>query len=238
MKGGGNPGKTVLRFACADLDARPLFWTEVDGRRFGYEPGVAQAVADRMGCELEWVFLQWADFSVALFDGRVDAIWCGSAITPERERRFLYSRPYAVFHESVLVRSADRIDAPADLAGRRVGAIAGSTNMALAERWPGCERVGFDGASDDVFADMIDALRAGEVDAVVDDEPAFGGVLSDPAFRLAFTVRTANRWGAAMRPDAGALKRSIDVALEALVASGELRRIWQTELPTIEYPGL
>ena len=92
-----------IRLACADLDARPLFWTEPDRNRFGFEPAMAAAVAKQLGCELEWVFLQWSDFSVALFDGRVDAIWCGSAITAEREGRFLYSRPYAVFHESVLV---------------------------------------------------------------------------------------------------------------------------------------
>ena len=41
-----------------------------------------------------------------------------------------------------------------------------------------------------------------------------------------------------MRPDAGALKQSIDTALEALLGSNELRRIWQAQLPTIEYPGL
>ena len=33
--------------------------------------------------------------------------------------------------------------------------------MALAEAWPGCERIGFDGSSDDVFAEMIAALRSG-----------------------------------------------------------------------------
>ncbi len=225
-----------LRLACADLDARPLFWTELDGRRFGYEPAVAEAVADTLELELEWTFLRWSDFAPALFEERVDAIWCGSAITPEREQQFLYSRPYAVFHESVLIRNGEPIHAPEDLAGRKVGAIAGSTNMALAEQWPGCERIGFDGTSDDVFRDMIDALRQGEIDAVVDDEPAFGGLLDNTDFELAFTVPTANRWGAAMRPDSQALKQEIDRALISLIESGQLRRIWQSQLKTIEYP--
>ncbi len=45
-----------------------------------------------------------------LADGECDGIWCGSAITPERERRFLYTRPYAVFDEAVVVRAGDSVD--------------------------------------------------------------------------------------------------------------------------------
>ena len=49
-----------------------------------------------------------------------------------------------------------------------------------------------------VFAAMIGALASGEVDAVVEDEPAFGNLLPDPRYKLAFTVNTANLCGAAM----------------------------------------
>jgi len=51
----------MLKLICADLDARPLFWTE-GKTRFGYEPEVAQAIADEMEETLDWVFLRWADF--------------------------------------------------------------------------------------------------------------------------------------------------------------------------------
>ena len=85
-------------------DARPLFWTE-DDIRFGFEPEVAQAIAIEMGEELQWVFLKWVDFSTYLLSGKADGIMCGSAITPEREKQFLYSKPYAYFNESVLIRS-------------------------------------------------------------------------------------------------------------------------------------
>ena len=228
------PGRLTL--ICADLDARPLLWTDPDGDRHGYEPAVAAAVAAELGLELHWKFLRWADFIPCLQAGEADAVWCGAAITPERERSLLFSRPYAVFNESVLVRAADPVAEPDDLRGRRVGAIAGSTNMTLAESWPGCERVGFDGSSDDVFAEMIAALRGGEVDAVVDDEPAFGGLLADPDLSLAFTVATGNRWGAAMRLDATGLKQTLDKALQTLRESGRLQAIWRDWLASIDWP--
>ena len=94
----------ALTLCCSDMAAPPLFWTEADGSRHGYEPGAAAAVAEAMGLELHWIFRQWADFARALAESECDGIWCGSAITPERERRFLYTRPYAVFDESVVVR--------------------------------------------------------------------------------------------------------------------------------------
>ena len=228
------PGKLTL--ACADLDARPLFWTDSNRRRHGYEPALADLLASRLGCELEWRFLQWADFAPALAAGEVDAIWCGAAITPERERAFLFSRPYAVFDESVLVRSGEGLRTSADLVGKRVGAIDGSTNLALAKQWPGCEPVPFDGAVDDVFADMIAALVEGRVDAVVDDEPAFGRQREDPAFEIAFTVQTANRWGAALDRDNQALKNALDTGLASLAADGSLRDCWRHWLDWIAYP--
>src|SRR3954447_12580658 len=104
------------------MAATPLFWTESGGERHGYEPAAAEAVAGALGLELRWIFRQWADFARTLADGECDGIWCGSAITPEREAGWLYTRPYAVFDEAVVVRAGDAIAAAGDLRGRRVGA--------------------------------------------------------------------------------------------------------------------
>ena len=78
----------MLKFICADLDARPLFWTEKN-KRFGFEPEIAQTIANEMGEELQWIFLKWSDFAPFLLSGEADAIMCGSAITQAREKQFL-----------------------------------------------------------------------------------------------------------------------------------------------------
>ena len=223
----------VLTLCCSDMAAPPLFWTEADGTRHGYEPDAAAAVAEASGLELRWIFRQWADFARALADGECDGIWCGSAITAERERRFLYTRPYAVFDESVVVRTGDAVGAPSDLRGRRVGAIAASTNMALAETFDGAECVPFDGVTDDVFGDMLRALQIGEVDAVVDDDVAFMGLeRTHPDLRVAFTVRTRNRWGCALRLGDDQLKQMLDDA----IAQADLPSVWRHWLPSLACP--
>ena len=224
----------MLKFICADLDARPLFWTE-DNERFGFEPEVAQAIAKEMGEELQWVFLKWADFSTYLLSGKADAIMCGSAITPEREKQFLYSKPYAYFNESVLIRSEDHYEKPKDFQGKILGAIHESTNMALAQQWKGCQYRAFDGTSDNVFKEMIDALSNGEIDGVVDDEPAFGGTIQDPKFKIAFTVETKNAWGIAMQKDNFSLKEKIDHALNKIYQNSIHQEVWNSNF-SISYP--
>lgn len=224
----------MLKFICADLDARPLFWTE-DNKRFGFEPEVAQAIAKEMGEELQWVFLKWADFSTYLLSGKADAIMCGSAITPEREKQFLYSKPYAYFNESVLIRSEDRFEKPEDFQGKTLGAIHKSTNMALAQQWKGCQYRAFDGTSDNVFKEMIDALSNGEIDGVVDDEPAFGGTIQDPKFKIAFIVETMNPWGIVMRHGNDKLQKRIDTALEKIISNSIHQNIWNKNFQ-ITYP--
>ena len=223
----------ALTLCCSDMAAPPLFWTEAGGERHGYEPAAAAAVAAALGLELRWIFRQWADFARALADGECDGIWCGSAITPERELRFAYTRPYAVFDESVVVRAGDGVAGPADLRGKRVGAIAGSTNMALAETFPGVECVPFDGVTDDVFGDMLRALEAGAVDAVVDDDVTFiGSERTWPGIRVAFTAPTRNRWGCALRRGELELKRMLDDGIE----QAGLEAVWQRWLPSLPYP--
>ena len=224
----------MLKFICADLDARPLFWTE-DNKRFGFEPEVAQAIAKELGEELQWVFLKWADFSTYLLSGKADAIMCGSAITPEREKQFLYSKPYAYFNESVLIRSEDHFEKPEDFQGKILGAIHESTNMALAQQWKGCQYRAFDGTSDNVFKEMIDALSNGEIDGVVDDEPAFGGTIQDPKYKIAFTVETKNAWGIAMQKDNFPLKEKIDRALNKIYQNSMHQEIWNNNF-NISYP--
>ena len=224
----------MLKFICADLDARPLFWTEKN-KRFGFEPEIAQTIANEMEEELQWIFLKWSDFSPFLLSGEADAIMCGSAITQAREKQFLYSKPYAYFNESVLIRSEDQFEKPEDFRNKTLGAIHESTNMALAQKWQECQYRAFDGTSDNVFKEMIDALINKEIDGVVDDEPAFGGLLTDSQFKLAFTVETMNPWGIAMKHGNENLQKNINSALEKIISNSIHQDIWDRNFK-ISYP--
>lgn len=226
-----------LRLACIDAEAPPLFsLMRPDGVRPGYEPAAAALVAAELGRPLEWACVPWNDMIPSAQRHDVDGVWCGQGITASRLEQVDFTRPYAVFDESVLVRRGSGITTAADLAGRRVGAIAGSTNMTLAQTFDGAECVPFGGQTDDVFAEMLDALRSGDVDAVVDDDVALVPLGDHPDFETAFTVRTGNRWGIAVAKDRPELLAALDGALAAVIADGRLEAAWREWMPTLEFP--
>ncbi len=231
----GVPGR--LRLACINSAAAPLFGLAgPDGARDGYEPAVGALLAGTLGLDLEWVFLPWTELLPSLDDGRSDAVLCGQGIMPARQAVVDFTEPYAVFHESVLVRKGSPVRSPGDLAGLKVAAIDGSTNMALAETFEGAITVDFSGKSDDVFGDMLAALRSGAVDAVVDDDVVFLPLAGDPRYDLAFTVRTGNRWGIAVSMSRPALLAALNEAIAAIKADGRLAAAWKEWLPALEYP--
>ena len=84
--------------------------------------------------------------------------------------------------------------------------------------------------SEDVLGEMLALLRAGEVDAVVDDDVCF--IEPDPTIELAFTAPTANAWGAACRKGDGELVALIDQG----IARADLAGVWARWLGALAYP--
>jgi ABC-type amino acid transport substrate-binding protein len=228
-------GPQTLRVICADLPAPPLFERDVRGERQGYEADVARLIAGQLDRRVEWVYRQWSDFYPALERGEGDLLLCGQGISEYRKTLGDFTQPYAIFDESVMVRTGSGITSPQHLEGCRVGAIADSLNMALAETFTGAVPVPFDGASDDVFGDMVAALRAGEIEALVDDDVALVPLEADD-LTIAFTVPTRNAWGAVVAKGESDWLTRVNRALDGIIADGSLRSAWERWMPTLEYP--
>jgi len=226
-----------LTLGCGNLDALPLMGLMLpDGTRPGYEPDAARLVADQLELELVWVPLSWSDFYPALHKRKVDGIWCGQGITDHRRTLADFTRPYAIFNESLVTRVESTISNPLECAGKRIGAIAMSTNMALTETFPGVIPVPFDGATDDVYADMIAATRSGEIDGFVDDDVVMVPLDDDPELRLAFTIATRNQWGIAVRHGEDPLRTALDGALTTIIENGSLEANWIRHMPDLSWP--
>jgi ABC-type amino acid transport substrate-binding protein len=231
------PGQLTL--LGASLSALPYYDTDADGRRTGFEADLAEAVGRELGLGLSWVDADWARFYDELVEGQVDAIWSSQAVTPERQAIVDFTRPYGLFDEGVMVRAGEGVTGPEALAGRRVAAIAASTNLRTAQGIPGAVIVEVAGDTDDVFGDMIAMLRAGEVDAFVDDEPVLRDLDEEAEdLALGFTVACANPYAIAVRKDATALREALDGALGATIARGEHAEIWRRWFPRIPVPSL
>ena len=226
------PGQ--LTIGASDFDARPMSY--LDGERRGYEPDVARAVCSSLNLEPVWLNLPMAEFYAALEAQRCDVVWFNQAVTPERSARVQFTRPYGVFNEAVLVRGDRSIDSPDDLAGMRVGGLANSTNLKLAKAWRDAIVVPFPG-SDRVLPEMLAALKAGEIDALVDDELVLVAAAdADPSLRIAFTVPTQMAFAIAVLPKNEELLQALNQSLEALIADGTLAQLWDRWIGQPSFP--
>ena len=90
--------------------------------------------------------------------------------------------------------------------------------------------------SDDVFGDMIRALRSWEIDGFVDDYVVMVPLGDEPGLRLAFTVATQIAWGVAVRRGDDQLRVALNGALEMVIADGRLEAAWSHWMPWLEFP--
>jgi len=233
---GDPPVSAALRLACIDADAPPLFDLSPDGiRRTGYEPAAADLVASVMGRDIEWVITGWDNMIPMVQSREVDAVWCGQGMIPERIALVDFTQPYAIFNETTLVRTGDPGNSPTTMNGYKVGAIAGSANLKVAQSIVGAEIVEFTGPS--VFEDMIHALRTGAVDAFVDDDVVMIPLAEkDPDFVVAFTAETRNPWGVGVQKGNSELLGELNRALDTVIADGRLAKVWNDWMPNLPFP--
>jgi polar amino acid transport system substrate-binding protein len=224
-----------LNIIASNFDARPMSYV-LDGMRLGYEPDVTRAVCERLGLKPVWHNLPMAEFYASLKLGQYDLVWFNQAITSERKAWANFTRPYGYFDEAVLVKADSPVSSPADLAGLRVGGLADSTNLALADSFGNAEIVAFPG-SDQVLPEMLQALRAGEIDALIDDELVLlVAATDDPNLKIAFSVPTQIPFGIAVRSGQTELVNTLNVTLDDLIADGTLLQLWTQWIPWKPFP--
>ena len=224
-----------LQIATSDFDARPMSSLKQQAR-LGYEPDVTRAVCERLGLEPVWHNLPMSDFYPSLQTGRYDVVWFNQAITKERSAWANFTRPYGLFDEAVIVKADSPVDSPTDLAALRVGGLADSTNLALAESFAGVEIIPFPG-SDQVLPEMLEALRTGKIDALIDDELVLiVAAEEDPNLRVAFSVPTQVPFGVAVYQGQTELLNALNHTLDALIADGTLAQLWTHWIPWKPFP--
>jgi len=217
------PAAPPLRVA-SDLDNRPFAWVDDGGTPHGRDVEMMQAVAAQLGRELVWSRQPFDTLLPAAQAGDVDVVCATLGVTPEREQLIDFSVPY--FHTELACVTLAAPGAPrtlAELAGRRVGAGAGTTSArALALRVPQATAV----LENKAGLPALERLQSGTVDALVMDGPAADTLVASAPGVL---VRMPESFGpedyALVLPPGSALREAVDEALRALERDGTLARL-------------
>ena len=214
-----------------DKPAYPPYFEDDDPTNGkGFESAVAYAIADELGFAKEEVQWKVVPFNSSYapgpkkFDFDVNQI----SITPARQKRVDFSRPYFKAPQAVVAKASSKAAGAtslADLQGAKVGVQIGTTSLdaVTASIKPSSQPQVFDTSND-----VVTAIKQDKVDAVVVDLPtAFyltGAELENAKIVGQFASPGGDPWGALLAKDSE-LTPCVDAAIERLEASGELAKL-------------
>ena len=200
----------------------PYEMTTDNGTVEGIDVDTAQAIADKLGLELQ---VDDMDFDAALLSvqqGKADIAMAGITVTDERKAVMAFSDSYATGIQSIIVPEGSDIATADDLAGKKIGTQRGTTGYLYCSDDFGEDAV----VAYDNGLTAVQALNNGQVDAVViDNEPAKAYVESNPGLKILDTSYAEEDYAIGMNKDNTALLDAVNAALEELKADGTLQSI-------------
>ena len=245
---GASPGSSLARIAQSQTlklgyreDAQPFAFKAPDGKPAGYSVSLCRKVAASIQSQLklskldvQWVPVTAGSRLQAVADGSVD-IECGSTTrTLGREQQVDFSNTIWVEGASFVTLASTSVNRAADLNGRRVGVIPGTTTDAVLKSMAARNIV-------PVFVPMqthtegVAAVRSGKVDAYATDRLILVGEVlgrpSDVALKLSDDYLSIEPYALMMRRDAD-LRLAVNRALAQAYRSGEIVEVFRQSFPS------
>ena len=199
----------------------PYEMTTDTGAFEGIDVDTAQAIAEKLGLELQIDDMEFDAALLSVQQGKADIVMAGVTVTDERKAVMDFSDSYATGIQSIIVPEGSDIATPDDLAGKKIGTQRGTTGYIYCTDDFGEDAV----VAYDSGLTAVQALNNGQVDAVViDNAPAQEYVAANPGLVVLDTSYAEEDYAIGMAKGS-ALEDAINAALEELKADGTLQSI-------------
>ena len=217
---------------CSDVPYPPFedFDDSTESGFTGFDMDIVAAIAKGLALDLE---VKDSSFDAlqsgqALNAGQCDVAASAMTITDERKKALDFSDGYYDSQQSLLVPTGSDIASIDDLDGKKVGVQQGTTGKSYAEEnAPDADLVTF--PSD---AEMFQAVKAGQVDALLQDLPVNLDHQKEGGFEVVETYSTDEQYGLAMKKGNTALVDAVDEQLTTLRDGGDYQTIYDTYFST------
>ncbi|MBP5401934.1 MAG: amino acid ABC transporter substrate-binding protein [Treponema sp.] len=229
---------SVISFSCSKKNTKqfviglddafpPLGFRDANNEITGYDVDLAREVARRLGKEFVAQPINWSAKEQELQTGKIDCIWNGFTMTPERCEAMAFTKPYLKNAQVVVVKKGKGIATLADLKGKVVGVQAESSAMDAINDTPDFketlkEIVEF---SENVTA--LNDLEIGNVDAVVLDLVVADYMITQGDRPLAILDESLapEEYGIGFEKSNTALRDQVQKILEEMEADGTVEEI-------------
>ena len=206
----------------------PYEMTTDTGAFEGIDVDTAQAIAEKLGLELQIDDMEFDAALLSVQQGKADIVMAGVTVTDERKAVMDFSGSYATGIQSIIVPEGSDIATPDDLAGKKIGTQRGTTGFLYCSDDFGDDNViGFDDG-----ATAVQNLKAGKIDCVViDNVPAQEYVKANPGLTILDTEYANEDYAIGIAKDNTALQEALNKALAELKADGTIQSIIDKYIP-------
>lgn len=199
----------------------PYEYYDENNNIVGIDVEIAQAIADELGCKLEIIDMDFGSIIPAIENGKADIAVAAMSVTEEKLELVDFSEPYATASQLIIVKEGSQISSVSDLGGKRIGVQIYTTGEVYANDIEDATIERFNKGSD-----AVDALIAGDIDAVViDGEPAKVFVEENAGLVIIDEPLTEEEYAIGVAKDNPRLLKNVNSAIESLKQSGKLERI-------------
>ena len=222
--------KVIIGF---DENFPPFGFKDESGNIVGFDIDLAKETMKRLGREVEFKPIDWANKENELNSGSIDMIWNGLEVIGDRERYILFSKPYMSSGQIVFIHHSNQlslITSKSKLAGSIIGVQEDSTaethlNLDNELRYTLKELRRY---SDNAMA--FDDLANRKIDAVIADEIngryyIFRNGIDNKIDVLDIPIGEKGDIAIGFRKDDTALRDEVQQAFDSMVKDGTAKKI-------------
>ena len=192
-----------------------------DGSFEGIDVEVADAIAKKLGLELEVDDMDFDAALLAVQQNKSDIVMAGVTVTEDRKLVMNFSDSYATGVQVVIVKEGSDVTLD-NLGEKMIGTQRGTTGYIYTSDDYGDDHV----TAYDNGASAVQALINGQVDCVViDSAPAEAFVAANPGLTILDTEYVTENYAIGVNKDNTALLDAINQALAELTADGTIQAI-------------
>lgn len=226
------PNQNPLRWGADAEGGAPYIFPDPNNprRNIGFEVDLAEALATELGRPIEFHQYAFAKLTDGVERGDIDLAMNGLEITPDRQERLLFSRPYYAFKLQLVLRKNENrfqsLQGIKDFKG-----IVGTLEDTAASRYLDQRRIRkriYDGQIEP-YKDLADEVLDGVLlDLPIAQYYARKSLVTqdEPPLQYGAPIIGRGYYAIAVKKDNVELKTALDAALGRLQESGRLRHIY------------
>ena len=193
----------------------PPFENLEGGEIVGIEVEIMKLICAELGIELVLEPINFDAVLTGVQTGKYDCGMSGISVTPKREKNTLFTDPYCLAAQCIVVRADSNIASKADLAGKKISVQTGTTAAEF------CSGEGYTLSQFEANQDAKLALTQGKVDAwVVDDLTAAEMCKGDDSVKILSDSMTTEPYAFAFAFGSEDLVEEINKILTELINDG------------------